>query len=71
MEHKRLQIPITLNSIDELLLFGIEGTWFLNSLSVKILPRNFLLQRIKSVFSKIFTFPYQDTHIIDVILAKK
>ena len=71
VEHQRLQIPITLNSIDELLLFGIEGTWFLNSLSVKILPRNFLLQRIKSVFSKIFTFPYQDTHIIDVILAKK
>ena len=60
-----------LSSIVGLLLFGIEGTWFLNSLSVKILPRNFLLQRIKSVFSKIFTFPYQDTHIIDVILAKK
>ena len=71
VEHERLEIPITLNSIDELLLFGIEGAWFLNSLSVKILPRNFLIQRIKSLFSKIFTFPYQDTHIIDVVLAKK
>ena len=71
VDHQRLQIPLTINSIDELLLFGIEGSWFINSLSVKILPRNFLLQRIKGVFSKIFTFPYQDTHIIDIILAKK
>ena len=71
VDHQRLQIPLTINSIDELLLFGIEGGWFINSLSVKILPRNFLLQRIKGVFSKIFTFPYQDTHIIDIILAKK
>ncbi len=71
VEHQRLHIPITLNTIDELALFGIEGTWFLNSLSIGMLPRNFLLQRIKRLFSKIFTFPYQDTHIIDVVLAKK
>ena len=69
--HKRLYIPITLNNIDELALFGIEGTWFLNSLSIRMLPKNFLLQRIKRLFNKIFTFPYQDTHIIDVVLAKK
>ncbi len=71
LEHQRLSIPITLNNIDELALFGIEGTWFLNSLSIRMLPKNFLLQRLKRLFSKIFTFPYQDTHIIDVVLAKK
>ena len=71
LEHHRLRIPITLNNIDELALFGIEGTWFLNSLSIKMLPRNFLLQRIKRLFNTIFTFPYQDTHIIDIVLAKK
>lgn len=71
VEHQRLHIPITLNNIDELALFGIEGTWFLNSLSIRMLPKNFLLQRLKRLFSKIFTFPYQDTHIIDVVLAKK
>ncbi|MEX0914080.1 MAG: hypothetical protein WDZ57_03920 [Demequina sp.] len=52
-------------------VFGIEGTWFLNSLSIRMLPKNFLLQRLKRLFSKIFTFPYEDTHIIDVVLAKK
>ncbi|HVT62497.1 MAG TPA: methyltransferase domain-containing protein [Legionellaceae bacterium] len=71
IDHQRLYIPITLNNIDELALFGIEGTWFLNSLSIRMLPRNFLLQRIKRLFNKIFTFPYQDTHVIDVVLAKK
>ncbi|MCL9683586.1 class I SAM-dependent methyltransferase [Legionella maioricensis] len=69
--HKRLEIPITLNNIDELALFGIEGTWFLNSLSIRMLPKYFLIQRLKRLFSKIFTFPYHDTHIIDVVLAKK
>lgn len=71
IEHKRLHIPITLNNIDELSLFGIEGAWFLNTLSIPVLPKNFLLQRIKRLFEKIFTFPYHDTHVIDVILAKK
>lgn len=71
VSHQRLHIPITIQDIDELTHFGIEGTWFLNSLSIKLLPRNFLLHRLKRLFSKIFTFPYHDTHIIDVILAEK
>jgi SAM-dependent methyltransferase len=71
LEHHRIRIPITLNSIDELAMFGIEGTWFLNSLSIRMLPKNFLIQRLKRVFSKIFTFPYHDTHVIDIILATK
>lgn len=71
LEHQRIHIPITLNNIDELALFGIEGTWFLNTLSIRMLPKTFLLQRIKRLFNKIFTFPYQDTHIIDIVLAKK
>lgn len=71
VDHQRLNIPITLNNIDELALFGIEGTWFLNSLSIRMLPKNFLLQRLKRLFSKIFVFPYKDTHVIDVVLAKK
>lgn len=71
LEHQRLHIPIVLNNIDELALFGIEGTWFLNTLSIRMLPKNFLIQRLKRLFSKIFTFPYEDVHIIDVVLAKK
>jgi hypothetical protein len=71
LEHQRLHIPITLNNIDELALFGIEGTWFLNTLAIRMLPKNFLLQRLKRLFTKMFTFPYQDTHIIDVVLARK
>ena len=71
IDHQRLHIPITLKNIDELALFGIEGTWFLNSLSIRMLPKVFLLERIKRLFSKIFTFPYQDTHIIDIVLARK
>ncbi len=71
IDHQRLEIPITLNSIDELAVFGIEGTWFLNTLSIRMLPKSFLIHRLKRLFSKIFTFPYHDTHIIDVVLAKK
>lgn len=71
ISHQRLKIPVTLQDIDELALFGIEGTWFLNSMSMRMLPKNFLLQRLKRLFGEIFTFPYHDTHIIDVILAKK
>lgn len=71
VRHERLYIPIVLENIDELIKFGIEGTWFLNNLAIRMLPKNFLLQRLKRLFSQIFTFPYHDTHIIDVILAKK
>lgn len=69
--HQRLEIPITLNTLDELAIFGIEGTWFLNTLSIRMLPKIFLIQRLKRLFSKMFTFPYHDTHIIDVVLARK
>jgi ubiquinone/menaquinone biosynthesis C-methylase UbiE len=71
LEHQRFRIPIVLNDIDALALFGIEGTWFLNSLSIRMLPKSFLLQRLKRLFERIFTFPYHDTHVIDVVLAKK
>jgi ubiquinone/menaquinone biosynthesis C-methylase UbiE len=71
LEHHRFRLPVSLNNIDELALFGIEGTWFLNSLSIRMLPKNFLLERLKRLFDKMFTFPYQDTHVIDVVLAKK
>lgn len=72
VEHERIKIDLTFNNIDELILFGIEGAWFLNILSVPtMLPKSFLLQRIKRLLSKIFTFPYHDTHIIDVTLARK
>ncbi|MDP3561260.1 MAG: methyltransferase domain-containing protein [Legionellaceae bacterium] len=71
IDHHRIEIPMVLNNIDELVLFGIEGAWFLNTLSIPGLPKNFLLQRIKRLFEKMFTFPYHDTHIIDVVLAKK
>jgi ubiquinone/menaquinone biosynthesis C-methylase UbiE len=69
--HHRLELPITLNNIDELALFGMDGTWFLNGVTVRMLPKYFLIQRLKRLFGKIFTFPYHDTHIIDIVLAKK
>lgn len=69
--HKRLEIPIRIDTIDELALFGIEGTWFLNTLSIRMLPKNFLIQRLKRLFTKVFSFPYEDKHIIDVVLARK
>lgn len=71
IEHQRLHIPVTIQNIDELAEFGIDGTWFLNSISMRMLPKNFLIQRLKRLFGQIFTFPYHDTHIIDVVLAKK
>lgn len=71
ISHERLQIPITINNMDELAFFGVEGTWFLNHLSIRMLPKNFLLQRLKRLFGRIFTFPYHDTHLIDIVLASK
>lgn len=71
LEHQRLELPITFNNIDELVEFGIEGTWFLNALSIRMLPKSFLIHRLKRLFSRIFTFPYHDTHLIDVVLARK
>lgn len=69
--HERLSIPITLNDVNELITFGIDGTWFLNAMNIRMLPKNFLIARLKRIFSHVFTFPYHDTHVIDVILAKK
>ncbi len=71
IQHQRIEIPIKIESLDELVSFGIEGTWFLNSLSIKLLPKNFLRHRLRRLFSKVFQFPYHDVHLIDVILAEK
>lgn len=72
IEHERIKINLSFKDINELITFGIEGAWFLNVLSIPtMLPKKFLLHRIKRLFEKIFVFPYNDTHIIDVVLAKK
>lgn len=71
MAHQRINLPVILNNMDELASFGIEGTWFLNTMSVKMLPKAFLINRMKRLIEKIFVFPYQDTHVIDVVLARK
>lgn len=71
VRHERLYIPIKLNNIEELIKFGIEGTWFLNTLAIRMLPKTFLLNRLKRLFNQMFEFPYYDTHIMDVVLAKK
>lgn len=71
LEHQRIKIPIHFNHFEDMASFGIEGTWFLNSLSVKMLPKIFLFNRLKRLFQRIFTFPFHDTHVIDIILAKK
>ncbi len=71
VEHQHLAIPITFNNVDELIEFGFDGTWLLNGLEFSFLPHGFLKKRIKKVFNKIFTFPYSDNHVIDVVLARK
>ena len=43
VDHHRLAIPITLNNVEELARFGIEGTWFLNSIALRMLPKIFFL----------------------------
>lgn len=71
VKHERLELPIFFQDVDELANFGIEGTWFLNTMSIRMLPKHFLIQRLKRLFEKVFTFPYKDTHVIDVVLARK
>ena len=72
VKHERIKVDIVFHNIDELMEFGIEGSWFINVLSIPtLLPKAFLLQRIKRLCEKIFTFPYYDTHVIDVVLARK
>lgn len=71
--HQRININIHFNNIDEAIEFGIKGSWFLNTLSAgpAPLPKQFIIEKFKNIFNKIFTFPYEDKQIIDVILAKK
>lgn len=71
IDHQRLSIPIALNNINEGMVFGIQGTWFLNGLPYCILPKKFIQWIVKLVVCKIITFPYKDTHLIDIILAKR
>ena len=71
IDHQRLNIPIALNNIDKFMAFGVQGTWFLNGLPSCILPKKFIRWIVKLVVCNIITFPYKDTHVIDIILAKK
>ncbi len=69
--HQRFEIPLVFDNLDELAEFLLESTWFFNRLSVKMRPKHFMLPRIKRLCSKLVTFPYRDTQIIDVVLAKR
>lgn len=71
IKHQRLEIPIEIHNIDEFANFGIEGAWFLNVLSIKILPQFILLAYLKHLFKSVIQFPYKDKHLIDIILAER
>jgi SAM-dependent methyltransferase len=69
--HQRIEVPMTFYNLDEFALFVLESTWFLNSLAVRMIPKHFVLQRVKRLFTELFTFPYHETHLVDVVLARK
>lgn len=71
VEHQRLRIPVSFNNVNELVFFGVEGTWFVNTVAFGILPKNFILNRFKKLSHRMLKFPYQDTHVVDIVLAKK
>jgi ubiquinone/menaquinone biosynthesis C-methylase UbiE len=71
VEEQRIVIPIEFKNINDMAEFGIDGTWFLNSIANSPIPKQFFIERLKRFFNKIFTFPYQDEHIIDILLVKK
>jgi ubiquinone/menaquinone biosynthesis C-methylase UbiE len=71
IEEQRIVIPIEFKDIHDMAEFGIDGTWFLNSIANSPIPKQFFIERLKRFFNKIFTFPYQDEHIIDIVLVKK
>ncbi|GEM_PF-764035 len=71
VDHQRVTIPITFDNVDDLFLFGIEGAWFLNGIPSTFLPKKFIRWIWRLAICKIITFPYKDTHVIDVVLARK
>ncbi len=71
INHQRLHIPITLNHIEEWVQFAIEGSWGLNHLTIQKIPKQIIIPSFKYIMGKVIKFPYQDTHVIDVVLAKK
>jgi ubiquinone/menaquinone biosynthesis C-methylase UbiE len=71
LEHQRIHIPIFFENVEKLAEFGIDGSWFLNTLPQTPFTKEFIIERIKRFVVKIFEFPYHDDHIIDVILLKK
>lgn len=71
ISHQRLTIPIYFHTIEDMEKFGIDGSWFLNSFSGTSIPKQFFIERLIRFAGKIFTFPYHDEHIIDILLVKK
>lgn len=71
VDHQRIEIPILIQDVNQLIDFALQGAWFLNAMPLRMMPTPFLRERLKRILNKIFTFPYHDQHIIDVVLAKK
>lgn len=69
--HQRLEIPLVFHDMDTLVSFALTHTWFFNNLSVKILPHQFLFERLKRLFKKILVLPYEDHDVLDIVLSKK
>lgn len=71
VDHQRLTISITIENIDDLFRFGIDGGWFLNGFPSTFLPKKVMRWILRFVVCKIITFPYKDIHVIDVVLVRK
>lgn len=71
LAHTQLKIPVCFKDSEALLKFGTEGTWFLNKVTATLASNRLLRRYLRRVCEKIFTFPYHDTHVIEVVLAQK
>lgn len=69
--HQHLKIPVFIPHVHALLNFGIQGTWFLNNKSADLFSNALLKRGAIYVCEKIFPFPYQDVHWVEVVLAQK
>lgn len=71
VSNARLEIPVRFDSVDEFMAFGVDGSWFLNAFNVPIVPDRIIAAGLRYFVQRVFQFPLETRHVIDVVLGRK
>lgn len=71
MQHQHLETTIKFDTPKKLVDFAVKGGWLLNAFDCRWMPVTFWYYLMRLLCKGYFRFPYEDQHVVEVVLLKK